>query len=128
MSDEPHPQYTAPPPQWEKLKPLAREMRHAPTAAENALWQQLRSRQIGGAKFRRQHAIEGFIVDFPCIPQRLVIEVDGDVHERLDQQQYDRERQQIIEAKGFRVLRFSNDEIQHSLDDVIECIRHALRD
>ncbi|MQY72086.1 MAG: DUF559 domain-containing protein, partial [Dehalococcoidia bacterium] len=66
---------------WEKLKPLAREMRRAPTLAEEVLWQHLRNSQMGGFKFRRQHPIDRFIVDFYCFKIRLVIEVDGPVHQ-----------------------------------------------
>lgn len=66
---------------WQKLKPLARQMRKEPTAAEAKLWQRLRKEQIRGVKFRRQFAIDRFITDF-CSPQiRLIIEVDGPTHQ-----------------------------------------------
>mgnify|MGYP001770978009 FL=1 len=66
---------------WEKLKPLARQMRREPTPAEDKLWQKLRHKQILGYKFRRQHTIDRFIVDFYCGEARLVVEVDGEVHD-----------------------------------------------
>ncbi len=84
MPDDPdsktHP-YLTPPDLWAKLKPLARQKRHDPTPAEEALWQRLRNRQIAGIKFRRQHTIDRFIVDFYSADANLVIEVDGPVHE-----------------------------------------------
>ena len=64
---------------WGKLKPLAREMRHAPTPAEQGLWQALRNRRLG-VRFRRQHTIGRFIVDFYAHEARLVVEVDGPIH------------------------------------------------
>ena len=73
--------YHMPPDLWKKLKPLAREMRHDPTPAESVLWEALRGRRITGFKFRWQHGIERFIVDFVCLESRLIIEVDGDIHD-----------------------------------------------
>jgi very-short-patch-repair endonuclease len=66
---------------WELIKPLARQMRTAQTPAEEMIWQRLRRKQIGGLRFRRQHPIDRFIVDFYCSELRLIIEVDGDIHE-----------------------------------------------
>jgi very-short-patch-repair endonuclease len=122
MTEEQPPQFTSSPKQWEKLKPLARHMRHTPARAEDVLWQRIRNRQIGGVKFRRQHAIEGFVVDFVCIERRLIIEVDGDIHEEPDQQAYDQQRQAVLESRGFRVLRFTNEEVLHSIEAVTEVI------
>lgn len=127
MPEEHSPQFTSSADQWQKLKPLAREMRHEPTAAEAALWQHLRNRRIGGAKFRRQHSVEGFIVDFVCIGKWLIIEVDGDIHEQPDQAAYDRERQARLEARGFRVLRFTNADILRSVEAAAEAIGEALQ-
>ncbi len=124
--DEKPKQFTSSLEQWEKLKPLAREMRHQPTAAENALWQRLRKRQVQGAKFRRQHSIEGFIVDFVCIEHHLIIEVDGGIHEIPEQQIYDEQRQAFLEAHGFSVIRFTNGEVLQSIDAVVEAIGDAL--
>ncbi len=78
MVDEKRPLLTHTAPElWEKLKPLARQMRHVPTPAEDRLWQHIRNRQLKGMKFRRQWAIERFIVDFFCYEANLIIEVDG---------------------------------------------------
>jgi very-short-patch-repair endonuclease len=112
--------------QWEKLKPLARDMRHQPTPAEDVLWQRLRHRQVKQAKFRRQHSIDGFIVDFVCIPQRLIVEIDGSIHDSPDRQRYDAERQARLEALGFRVIRFTNGKVLQSTDSVVAVIADAL--
>jgi len=74
---------------WDKAKAYARENRKSPTPAEARLWQELRAARLG-AKFRRQHAIEFFIVDFVCLSQRLIIEVDGDIHQDTSQAEYGR--------------------------------------
>ncbi|MBL8132750.1 MAG: endonuclease domain-containing protein [Anaerolineae bacterium] len=126
MTDEQHPQFTSSPDQWAKLKPLARQMRHEPTRAEEMLWQRIRNRRIGGAKFRRQHAVEGFVVDFACIERRLIVEVDGDIHNLPDQQVYDQQRQTHLESHGFRVLRFANGDVLQSIEAVAEVIGETL--
>lgn len=111
--------------QWAAHKPLARQMRYVPTPAEDALWQRLRNRQVGGAKFRRQYAIEHFIVDFVCMERRLIVEVDGSVHD--DQTEYDADRQAVLESKGFRVLRFSNKDVFRAMPATLAAILEALR-
>ena len=95
-------------------------MRREPTRAEDRLWQRLRNRQASGLKFRRQHAIGRFIVDFYCAEARLVVEVDGAVHE--DTADEDAARQEFLESRGLRVLRFSNDEVSKSLDRVLRAV------
>ncbi len=109
--------WLATPAMWDLLKPLARQMRAAPTLAERLLWEHLRDRQVGGLKFRRQHGIERFIVDFYCAEMRLVIEVDGPIHEYT--QEEDAVRQQFLESQGLRVLRFTNDEVLNDLPSVL---------
>src|SRR5260221_2218105 len=94
---------------WEKLKPLARQMRSEPTPAEVALWERLRGRKVAGCKFRRQHAIGKFIVDFYCLEKQLVVEVDGPIHEYT--QEEDAVRQEFLESLGLKVVRVSNDEV-----------------
>lgn len=108
---------------WKHLKPLARELRREQTEAEEILWQHVRDKQLG-AKFRRQHAIGEFIVDFVCIEHRLVVEVDGEVHK--DQKEYDEERTRILESRGFRVIRFWNDEVIKRTEHVLTTIKTAL--
>ena len=110
---------------WEQIKPLAREMRKEPTPAEDALWQRLRRKQLHSLRFRRQHPIDRFIVDFFCAEAQLVIEVDGSVHEQ--QQEYDELRQMFIESRGLRVLRFTNDEVLGQIEGVLERIGETVQ-
>ncbi|MBK8022909.1 MAG: endonuclease domain-containing protein [Chloroflexi bacterium] len=116
--------FHSPPELWNKLKSIAREMRHEPTPAEEYLWQRLRNRQVAGAKFRRQYAIDHFIVDFVCLEQRLIIEVDGSIHNVVVE--YDAHRQAVLEAQGFRFLRFRNEDVLESIDDVIAAVTSAI--
>lgn len=109
---------------WEALKPLARQMRHEPTLAEDILWQRLRDKGIG-VKFRRQHAIDRFIVDFYCAKSKLVIEVDGSIHDYTEEE--DAIRQQFLEeVHDLRVLRFKNEEVLEKLESVLARIKEAL--
>jgi very-short-patch-repair endonuclease len=116
--------WRTPPHLWEKLKPLAREMRRHPTLAEDKLWQRLRKHKLLGFKFRRQHAIDRFIVDFYCSKARLVVEVKGPIHQYTQEQ--DAIRQEFLESPGFHVLRFTNDEVNSALESVVERIAAAL--
>lgn len=109
---------------WDKIKPLAREMRKAPTQAEDALWQRLRRHGVLGFKFRRQHPVDRFIVDFFCTDARLVIEVDGPIHDYSPEG--DALRQEFLEGLGLRVLRFTNDEVQQQINSVVGQIEAAL--
>ena len=113
------------PREWETLQALARQMRKQPTDAEHALWQRVRRRQICGAKFRRQFAIDRFIVDFCSLSARLVVEVDGPAHVRTRDE--DAIRQTIVESLGFKVLRFSNEEVLNSIEAVLAVIGSAVR-
>jgi very-short-patch-repair endonuclease len=109
---------------WHKLKLAAREMRHKPTPAEKALWQRLRNRQIANARFRRQHNIDRFIADFYCAEAGLAIELDGPIHQYSEEA--DQIRQEILESLGFRVLRFTNEQVLTALPEVIDAICAAL--
>ena len=99
-----------------EIDDVARQMRAAPTPAETLLWEQLRLRP-SGTKFRRQHAVGRFVFDFICVPARLVIEVDGPIHN--DTEPRDRYRDAVIRAAGYRVLRFNNDEV---FEDVLAVV------
>ncbi len=110
--------WQASPELWEKLKPIARQMRCEPTPAEEKLWQKLRHKQVLGFKFRRQHVIDRFIVDFYCGEARLVVEVDGEVHDYT--QEEDAIRQEFLESLGLRVVRFRNEEVLNAVDGVVE--------
>ena len=122
--DEPH-SWRCPPHLWGLLKPLAREKRHRPTPAEDRLWQQLRNRQVLGRKFRRQHAIERFIVDFYSRGISLVIEVDGGIHQYTQEQ--DALRQSFLEWQGLRVIRFTNEQVLFDMESVLQEIEEASR-
>jgi len=102
----------------------SRQLRHNQTEAEARLWRALRSHQLEDIHFRRQHAIGPYIVDFCAPRQKLVIELDGGQH--LDQQEYDLERTAFLKSKGYRVLRFWNDEVLKNLDGVAQAILEAL--
>ena len=98
----------------------AKEVRGEMTPAEEKLWARLRTNHLEGFHFRRQQVIEPYIVNFYCHQAAIVIEVDGGVH--LEQEEYDREREQALQARGLRVVRFSNHEVMHNLDGVLEAI------
>ncbi len=116
--------WKTPPELWEKLKPLARQMRHDSTPAEDQLWQALRNRQLDGYKFRRQHSIDRFIADFYCHDARLIVEVDGPIHQYTPDE--DALRQEFLESRGLRVLRFRNAEVINNLDNILAQIGAAL--
>jgi very-short-patch-repair endonuclease len=109
---------------WRRLKPIAREIRHFPTAAEDVLWQALRRHELGGLHFRRQHPIGSYIVDFYCAKAKLVIEFDGPIH--LSQVEEDANRDDFLVTTGLRVLRFTNDRVLEAIDGVIDEVRNAL--
>ncbi|MFT4178192.1 MAG: DUF559 domain-containing protein [Thermomonas sp.] len=102
-----------------------RELRQNMTEAEVRLWQALRNRRLLGMKFRRQHRIGPFFVDFVCLEMRLIVELDGSQH--LDRHGYDANRTRYLERNGFRVLRFWNDAVFNTPALVIEAISIALK-
>ncbi len=97
----------------------ARELRQPQTPAERRLWAKLRDQQIG-LKFRRQHSIGRFIVDFYCPECRLAIEIDGETH--AEQTEYDAARTAWLAEQGYRVIRFLNEDIDHRLEGVLEVV------
>jgi very-short-patch-repair endonuclease len=107
-------------------KERARDLRRNANAAEKRLWWFLRGAQLGGFKFRRQHAIGDYIGDFVCLRARLVIELDGDTHGDENRQRRDAIRTKSLERAGFRVIRFWNDQVFNASDWVKEEIRNAL--
>lgn len=98
----------------------ARELRRPMTPQEAKLWQRLRGKQLCGLKFRRQHPIFQFILDFFCYEQRLAIEIDGDSHGDPKQRAYDQARTQWLEQQGIRVIRFTNYEVNTNIDGVLD--------
>ncbi len=116
---------TANPSIYAHQKAFARKNRSAQTDAENILWQQLRNKQTG-FQFRRQHPIDNYIVDFICISKRLIIEVDGEIHQSIDQKLIDENRTFVLNDLGYTVLRFSNQKIINDVEIVISSITDAL--
>ncbi len=107
-----------------RLTQTAQTLRQQPTDSEHHLWQALRMQQIAGAKFRRQRVIGPYIVDFCCLEQRLVVEVDGSQHlESAD----DATRDAWLSAHGWRVLRFWNDQVLKETEAVLQVIWEAVR-
>jgi very-short-patch-repair endonuclease len=105
---------------------LQRSLRNNMSDAERALWYLLRRRQIFGLKFRRQHPFGHYILDFVCLENRLVIEVDGGQHVR--QAKYDENRTQKLQAAGFRVIRFLDNEVLKEIESVKEKIWLVVRE
>jgi very-short-patch-repair endonuclease len=91
-------------------------LRHRPTEPEKLLWSILRGRKLDGLKFRRQHPIEPYIVDYYCADERLVVELDGKSHN--DAEDYDRQRSAFLAKLGLTVLRVTNDDVMTNLDGV----------
>ena len=104
----------------------ARELRKALTPAEAKLWAYLRAGRLSGVKFRRQHAIGDYVPDFCSIKHRLIIELDGSQH--LEQEVYDIERTAFFEAKGYRVLRFWNNDVLNNIETVLKVIWSTLNE
>ena len=102
------------------LRANARRMRHTPTSAERMLWYALRGHRLRGLMFRRQVPIAGFIADFACHQKKLVIEVDGATHGTDGELRRDAVRTAALEAEGYRILRFWNDDIYRDLPGVLE--------
>lgn len=103
------------------IRQFARELRQPQTPAEATLWQHLRNRNLE-YKFRRQHAIEFFIVDFYCAEVKLCIEIDGDSHLSKEQQEYDAARTEYLESLGRKVIRFTNDNVRYNIHAVVQSI------
>ena len=116
---------TARPDTYQLLKELAKQHKQMPTEAERCLWEMLRSKNLG-KKFRRQHIIGEFIVDFVCMEDQLVIEVDGAYHKNRQQNIEDKLRENILREYGYHVRRFTNEEIICNPDVVIEQIKTHL--
>jgi very-short-patch-repair endonuclease len=98
-------------------------LRRSMTKAEAVLWKRLKDRKLFYAKFRRQHPVNIFIVDFYCHEYRLEIEVDGDIHNDDITNQYDLSRTEVLNKFGLKVIRFTNNQILYSLDSVIKKIQ-----
>ncbi len=114
---------TSDPQTFNLLKDRSREMRKAPTEAENILWQKLRNSQIG-YRIRRQQIIDNYIVDFVCLPKKTIIEVDGPIHDF--RKSTDAQRSEYLELLGYEILRFKNEEVIANPDGVAQQISNFL--
>lgn len=120
----------------ESIKERVRRLRREATFAESLLWGKLRNRKCGGYKFRRQHPIYigiqndwkvYVIADFCCLKQKVIIEVDGGYHNEKDQRMYDRLKRKELAVLGYRVIRFTNEEIEYDLMKSLEEIKRVLK-
>ena len=110
----------------EGLKTFARKLRREQTDAERALWQRLKGKQLDGVKFRRQQPIGPYIVDFASFEKKLVIEIDGGQHSEMEIADRDEARTGFLEAEGFKVIRFWNNDVTTKIEGVMETIGNAL--
>ena len=108
------------------LKELVDKQKKNPTEAETILWNNLRNKELDGYKFRRQHVIDRFIADFVCLSKKLIVEVDGKIHTVPEVQVSDRQRTEILEGLGFKVIRFTNEQIYNDIEGVLEAIGKTL--
>ncbi len=105
----------------------ARQLRRNSTEAERRLWSKLNSMQLDGVKFRRQHPIGPYIIDFVCLGCKLVLEIDGGQHSEDDVRKSDESRTAWLIKEGYQVLRFWNNDVVNNIDGVVENIKEALR-
>jgi len=105
-------------------KRFARILRKEQTKAEKTIWELIRDRKFMGLKFRRQHVIEGFVLDFYCHELRFGIEIDGGIH--LKKKDYDKLRQEVIESEDINMIRVTNKEIAENKRSVLNKIKEAV--
>ncbi len=105
---------------------IAKTLRKNSTKAERLLWRNLRAKQIDGLKFRRQEPLGDYVVDFICFEKRLVIEVDGGQH--MIKVVKDKERESWLKKKGFKILRFWNNEVLRNIEGILEVISRNCSD
>ena len=111
-------------PQKSRRRLLRRKM----TAAERTLWAKLRGKRFSNHRFHRQTSIESYIVDFYCAERKLILEIDGSVHLLYEKPESDLNRQKHLERLGFKVLRFTNEEVKNSIEVVLETILMELEE
>ena len=110
------------------LKQRRRELRNNMTKAEVFLWLELKGKKLGGYKFRRQHSIEIYVVDFYCTKVKLAVEIDGATHITDEEIEKDKQRQSIIEKYGIHFLRFTNEEIFEDRINVLDKILNKVKE
>ena len=109
-----------------KIFGRAKQLHRNMSQAEAKLWKHLRAHRMGDVHFRNQHAIGNYIVDFCAPRKKLIVELDGSQH--LDQKEYDDERTRLFEARGYKVLRFWNNDVMNNIDDVLKAIWSAINE
>ena len=110
------------------LRLSRKNLRKRMTAAEAFLWRHLQKRKLKGRKFRRQHSIGPFVVDFYCSKEKLIIELDGEYHNNPVAEEFDQKRSRYLNNKGCRVIRFENRRVFDDLSDVLSEIQNNFRD
>jgi very-short-patch-repair endonuclease len=103
----------------------ARELRRNSTPAEKILWQRLRGRRLHDLKFLRQHPVGPFVVDFCCRDRRLIVELDGEIHEKEQQHAYDEKRDAYLRSQDYVVLRLPNEQVLSDIDSALKQISNA---
>jgi very-short-patch-repair endonuclease len=109
-----------------RFKSRSRALRIEQTTAEEILWRELRNRQLARWKFRRQHPIDRYIVDFVTLDGKLIIEVDGGTHSTDEERTRDGRRTEALERLGFHVMRVTNADVYKNLEGVLETVLHEL--
>ena len=109
------------------LKSIRQDLRNNATVEECILWEQLKGSKLANKKFRRQHSIGNYIVDFYCPEKKLIIEVDGEIHLSLEAIEKDKDRDENLRGMGFNMLRIENKEIKFSMGDVLKKIKQSLQ-
>ncbi len=107
------------------MRERRRELRKISTKAEEILWFELRHRKLG-SKFKRQHSIGGYVVDFYCPASKLIVEVDGEIHNTAESLEYDVIRDNYHKELGLKVLRFKNEEVEKDTEKVLTMVRGFL--
>lgn len=100
-----------------------RELRKNQTKAEEILWFELRNNKLG-TKFKRQHSIGGYIADFYCQKYKLIIELDGEIHNTKEAEEYDEVRDKYFKELGYKILRFQNSEVENDTEKVLDKIKN----
>jgi very-short-patch-repair endonuclease len=111
----------------DKLEARTRKLRQSQTSAEAKIWQALRNRRLARWKFRRQHSIDRYVVDFVALDGKLIVEVDGVTHAEPSELARDKARSAVLEACGFHLVRLSNTDVYDNLEGVLEMIESTLR-
>ena len=102
----------------------ARELRQKMTLSEKILWQFLRGSTFAGLRFRRQHPVGHYITDFCCLQKKLIIELDGGYHNKIERE--DKDRDNFLKEHGFHILRFTNDHVFDQIEWTLQTIAHEL--